>query len=151
MQVLRQVVKRPLWLWAGVVVVLLAGCGKKGSSEMSPGGAGTVTLTGAQEVPPLPTSGSGKGTITVSADRTVTGSVTTTGVPGTAAHIHMAAPGQNGPVIIPLVKSGDNVWTVPAGAKLTDAQYEAYKAGNLYVNVHTEVNKGGEIRGQLKP
>ena len=34
---------------------------------------------------------------------------------------------------------------------LTDAQYEAFKAGNLYVNVHSAANKGGEIRGQLKP
>ena len=25
------------------------------------------------------------------------------------------------------------------------------KAGNLYVNVHTNRNKGGEVRGQLQP
>jgi len=40
---------------------------------------------------------------------------------------------------------------VPAGSKLTDAQYESYKAGNLYVNVHSAANKGGEIRAQIKP
>jgi len=39
----------------------------------------------------------------------------------------------------------------PAGAKLTDDQYKAFKAGNLYVNVHSDANKSGEIRGQLKP
>ena len=38
-----------------------------------------------------------------------------------------------------------------AGAKLTDAQYDSFKAGNLYVNVHSAANKGGEIRAQLKP
>jgi hypothetical protein len=54
-------------------------------------------------------------------------------------------------VIIPLTKSGDGTWSVPAGAKLTDAQYAAFKAGDLYVNVHSAANKGGEIRGQLKP
>jgi hypothetical protein len=81
----------------------------------------------------------------------VSGSVTTTGVAGTMAHIHQAAAGKNGPVIVPLTKSGDSTWSVPAGAKLTDAQYEAYKAGDLYVNVHSAENKGGEIRGQLKP
>jgi len=67
------------------------------------------------------------------------------------AHIHLAPAGKNGPVIVPLTKSGDNMWSVPAGAKLTDDQYKAYKAGDLYVNVHSAENKGGEIRGQLKP
>jgi hypothetical protein len=42
--------------------------------------------------------------------------------------------------------------TITVGADtLTDAQYEAFKAGNLYVNVHSDANKGGEIRGQLRP
>ncbi len=55
------------------------------------------------------------------------------------------------PVIVPMTKSGDNGWTVQAGAKLTDQQYDAFKAGNLYVNVHSAAHPGGEIRGQLKP
>jgi hypothetical protein len=42
------------------------------------------------------------------------------------------------------------MFDAPAGAKLTDAQYAAYKAGNLYVNVHSAKNPGGEIRAQLK-
>jgi hypothetical protein len=42
----------------------------------------------------------------------------------------MAAAGQNGPVIIPLTEAGDNAWAAPAGAKLTDEQHNAYKAGN---------------------
>ncbi len=40
---------------------------------------------------------------------------------------------------------------MPAGTTLSDADYASFKAGNLYVNIHTEANKGGEIRGQLKP
>jgi hypothetical protein len=75
----------------------------------------------------------------------------TTGVAGTMAHIHEGAPGKNGGVAVPLAKNGDNGWSVPAGAKLSDAQYEAFKAGNLYVNVHSSANPGGEIRGQIKP
>ncbi len=113
--------------------------------------AGKVTLSGSQEVPAVETSASGTGTITVKADKTVSGSVKTKGVKATMAHIHEAAPGQNGGVVIPLTKKGDNEWVVPAGAKLTDAQYEAYKAGNLYVNVHSDAHRAGEIRGQLKP
>jgi hypothetical protein len=119
-------------------------------SGMAFGDQVKVTLSGDQEVPAVKTSASGGGTITVNADKTVSGSVTTTGVAGTMAHIHIAATGKNGPVIVPLTKSGDS-WSVPAGAKLTDAQYDAYKAGDLYVNVHSAENKGGEIRGQLKP
>jgi CHRD domain len=109
-----------------------------------------VTLAGDQEVPPVKSPGAGTGTITIGADKSVSGSVMTTGIPGTASHIHEAAAGKNGPVIIPLTKNGDT-YTAPAGAKLTDAQFASFKAGNLYVNVHTAANPGGEIRGQLKP
>jgi hypothetical protein len=95
-------------------------------------------------------SGSGGGTIRVASDGAVSGSVSTSGVQGTMAHIHQGAKGRNGPVIIPLTKQGDT-YTVPAGAKLTDAQMQAFKNGDLYVNVHTNANKGGEVRGQLQP
>ena len=109
-----------------------------------------VTLSGDQEVPPVKSAGSGTGTITIGADKSVSGSVTTTGIAATAAHIHEGAAGANGPVIIPLTKSGDT-YAVPAGAKLTDAQFASFQAGKLYVNAHTAANPGGEIRGQLKP
>src|SRR5262249_10301974 len=79
------------------------------------------------------------------------GTVQTTGVNGTAAHVHQGAPGENGPVIVTLIKQTADVWTVPNGTVLTDAQYQAYVAGNLYVNVHTDANKGGEFRAQLRP
>jgi len=133
----------------------LAGCETMGSAWDSTKSfvTGTnVKLSGAEEVPPVTTSASGSGTITVKEDKSVSGSVTTTGVAGAAAHIHTGAAGKNGPVIIPLTKSSDgNTWSVPEGAKLTDAQYNEYKAGNLYVNVHSAAHKGGEVRGQLKP
>ncbi|HVC10056.1 MAG TPA: CHRD domain-containing protein [Burkholderiales bacterium] len=136
------------YLWAGVAgaALLLAAC-----AEM-PWSAGThVTLSGAQEVPPVMTGASGSATITVAADHAVSGSVTTSGIRGIAAHIHQGAPGKNGPVIIPLTMTSENTWEVPAGAKLSNAQYAAYKAGDLYVNVHSEAHRGGEIRGQIKP
>jgi hypothetical protein len=111
----------------------------------------SVKLSGNEEVPPVQTSASGSGTITVNPDKTVSGSVSTKGVAGTMAHIHLGAAGKNGPVIIPLTKSGDSGWAVPAGAKLNDDQYKAYKAGDLYVNVHSAEHKAGEIRAQIKP
>ena len=108
-----------------------------------------IKLNGGEEVPPVATSASGSGTFTVGLDKSVTGNVTTTGLAAIAAHIHIGNRGANGPVIVGLVKTENDIWSVPAGAKLTDAQYKAYLAGGLYVNVHTATYKGGEIRAQL--
>ena len=52
---------------------------------------------------------------------------------------------------VPPVKTTDTVGSVPQNAKLISEQLAAYRAGRLYVNVHTEANKGGEIRAQLAP
>ena len=136
-----------------VAVFALAACAqmKEKMPDWMPGsGATSVKLSGAEEVPPASTSGSGKGSFRIADDGSISGSATTTGVPGTAAHIHQAAKGQNGPVIVPLTKNGDT-YSVPEGRKLTEAQMQAFKAGNLYVNVHSNAYKGGEVRGQLQP
>ena len=110
-----------------------------------------VKLSGDQETPAVTTAASGWGTINVGADKSVKGSITTKEVKATAAHIHLAAPGKSGPPVISLVSTADNVWSMPAGATLTDEQFAAFQSGNLYVNVHSAQNKPGEIRGQLKP
>jgi CHRD domain-containing protein len=142
---------KKLLLIAAVAVLAACSTYRDNAPSFMPGsGATSVKLSGAEEVPPVSASGSGNGTIRVNSDGTVSGSVTTTGVEGTMAHIHQGAKGQNGPVIIPLTKSGDT-YSVPAGAKLNDAQMTAFKEGGLYVNVHTAKNKGGEVRGQLTP
>jgi hypothetical protein len=137
----------------GLAVLALASCAtyKENMPSWMPGSSAiSVKLTGAEEVPAVSTSASGSGSIRVAEDGSVSGSVSTTGVEGTMAHIHQGAKGSNGPVIVPLTKSGDT-YSVPAGRKLDAAQMSALKAGNLYVNVHSNANKGGEIRGQLNP
>ena len=113
-------------------------------------GATKVTLTGAEEVPAVKTGAKGSGSFRIADDGAVSGSVTTTGIAGTMAHIHMAEKGKNGPVIVPLTKNGDT-YAVPEGRKLTAEQLKAFKEGRLYVNVHSVANKGGEIRAQLQP
>jgi hypothetical protein len=110
-----------------------------------------VSLTGAEETPPVTTSATGQGTIHIAKDKSVSGTVKTTGIEGTAAHIHVGAKGESGPPIITLTKGADGAWSVPAGSKLTDEQWADYKAGKLYVNVHSDQHKPGEIRAQLKP
>lgn len=131
--------------------LLLTGCGAM--EKMGLGGKKPVTaeLSGANEVPPVTTKASGRSTITVADDRTVSGSVIVDDMTATVAHIHQGAPGANGPILIPLTKTSDKMFSVPANTKLTDAQYAAYKAGNLYINVHSPSHPPGEIRVQMKP
>jgi hypothetical protein len=146
MNAVKQFGKHSLWAVVGAVTLLLAGhSGPVLSDEIK------VTLSGNQEIPPVTTSGSGTGTFNVGEDKSVSGTVTVSGLAVTVAHIHEAPAGSNGPIIIPLTKTSDTVWVVPAGTKLTDAQYASYKAGNLYYNFHSEAHRSGEIRGQIKP
>ncbi len=106
-------------------------------------------MTGANEVPPVRTRAHAHGCIELTSDNRIAYTVTSVGVRGTAAHIHKAAVGKNGPVIFPLT-GGPIVWkgTTP---KLTPAQLADLKAGLYYVNVHSRANPGGEVRGQVRP
>ena len=64
-----------------------------------------------------------------------------------AAHFHGPAPvGKNAGVMIPISPNGPSF---EGSATLNDAQAKALVDGDMYVNVHTAANKGGEIRGQL--
>lgn len=117
----------------------------------SPAWAGDLALTGDREVPAVKSAALGTSTIAVAADGTVTGAVKTTGIVGTMAHIHLGSIDKNGPAIVTLTKGPDGNWSVPPGTRLTSEQMKSFEAGNLYVNVHSEAHKGGEIRGQLTP
>ena len=139
-------IKRILGTGLGAAAIVLAGCAAMSSSKQV-----NVTLSGAEEAPPVSTAAKGSGTITVNEDKSVSGSITVSGLAPFAAHIHVGARGKNGPVAIGLTKTADNVWSVPAGAKFTEAQYQSYLAGETYLNFHTQANKGGEIRAQLQP
>jgi hypothetical protein len=67
----------------------------------------------------------------------------------TMAHIHgPAAEGANAGVVVPL--SAPTGTQVVGKVTLTEAQVADLNAGKYYVNIHTETNKGGEVRGTLK-
>ena len=146
-------IKHLIGVAAVVSVTALMGCASvdKVTGSVTSAVRGDEKLTGSQEVPAVMTNASGTANINVAADGSVSGSVRTSNIVSTMAHIHMGAAGQNGPVIMPLTKSGDDMYTVPAGAKFTAEQLAAYRAGQLYANVHSAAHKGGEIRAQLKP
>jgi hypothetical protein len=141
---------------AFAAAIALAGCGmlhdrddERGEHHMR-GNHQELTLVGANEVPAVSTTAAGSGWVMIHQDHSVTAKITVSGMTPTASHIHMAAAGANGPVIVPFTKEGDNTFVAPPGAKLSDEQYEALKAGKLYVNVHSASHPGGEIRAQLK-
>ena len=115
-----------------------------------------VTLTGAQQVPPVQTSATGTADLSYDpATRVVTWSVTYSGLsgPATMAHFHgPAAAGKNGPPVIWLTEKGKPVESPIKGqATLTPEQAQQFNAGEWYINVHTQANPGGEVRGQVVP
>jgi hypothetical protein len=111
----------------------------------------TANLSGADEVPPVATAAIGQATFIFDTDAGFGPHAFHLDFSGlssaqTGAHIHMAAVGVNGPVIIPLPLGSpvDNTVTLA-----NVAEFGALSGGNLYVNVHSTNFPGGEIRGQL--
>lgn len=67
--------------------------------------------------------------------------------PALQAHIHKAAKGKPGPIVVALCAPCKNGQT--GTSTITAAMVKAFKKHLLYVNVHTAKNPSGEIRGQL--
>lgn len=128
----------------------------------------TADLSGKDPVPPNSSTATGQATFTLSSDGSSMSFELTVDnlVDVTAAHIHMAAAGQEGPVVVPLftgpAKTGSFTGVLAQGT-LTAADFKAdlqgktmsdlvalIQAGTAYVNVHTKAFPGGEIRGQVK-
>jgi len=129
-----------------------------------------ATLTGAQETPAVATSARGAGVLVVdNVTNRVGGFLLTSGLAGTAAHVHNALRGVAGPIIADVgnnvafiragaaVGGGPDLWVIPdpgglgPGGRISPALVAIYNAApdNLYFNVHTMANTAGEIRGQL--
>jgi hypothetical protein len=109
-----------------------------------------ASLSGKNEVPPNNVAATGTVTATYDTESkklTWKGSYSGLSGPATAAHFHGPAPeGKNAGVMLPISPNGPSF---EGSATLTDAQAKALVDGDLYVNIHTEANKAGEIRGQL--
>ncbi|GAB2952628.1 hypothetical protein GCM10027048_17260 [Hymenobacter coalescens] len=125
----------------------------RGQIEVETDGEYSATLSGGQEVPPVITSATGLGTFNLSQDQTkLKFRIVFSGLsgPATLAHFHTGAVGVAGPVIVDLApfRTGNLIEgeITPTAAFLT-----ALTAGQIYVNIHTAANPGGEIRGQVLP
>jgi len=117
----------------------------------------TVMPTGAKEVPPVNSNGSGVINVKVQGDSLqVTGTFSQLSSRYTGAHIHMGGPKENGNVIFPLkadvnedgtkgeFKAMNNTFNI------SEEQLKTLKSGMYYVNIHSDKHPKGEIRAQIK-
>ena len=128
----------------------------------------TVELSGNEEVPPLQTDAKGSAEFTAPHFDNIGYSVNVSNIDKvTMAHIHSGKLGENGPPVVTLfmtetpstepingnLVSGNitnaNLEGPMAGKTLIDLT-KSMELGETYVNVHTEENPNGEIRGQIK-
>ena len=140
----------------GLIAAALVPAGLAASSALAAPATFTVALSGAQQVPPVQTNGSGTATLTYDpVTLHLTWSVTFSGLSSdpTMAHFHgPATSGKNAGVLIWISKQG----TPPASpitgeTTLTAEQAQQFMAGDWYINLHTKDHPGGEIRGQVSP
>jgi hypothetical protein len=132
----------------------------------------TATFDGNQEVPANNSTATGSLTVTIdTATRawTLAGSWGTLSAPLTVAHVHRAAAGVNGPVIVGLdgmpLSGGRPAWnlfaigstslnsggTLNAPFAWPAAELENLLSGRTYFNVHSTAFPSGEIRAQIIP
>jgi CHRD domain-containing protein len=155
-------------VFTSMLALLTAGCGGGGGgTPAAPPPATTLSavLSATQEVPPTTSTAAGTATVTVDAAKTtIIVTMNTTGLTNvTASHIHFGKAGANGGVLFSLF-AAPATFTSPLIKTLTSADFtattgvatfaeavDAILAGNTYINVHTQVNTGGEIRGQVGP
>jgi len=109
-------------------------------------------LKASNEVPPTKSDGKGSVDVTYdSASKTLSWKGTYSGLtgPATAAHFHAGEAGKNGGVVVPIFAGPTAKSPFEGSKQLTDAQASQLMAGGWYVNIHTDANKAGEIRGQV--
>jgi CHRD domain len=132
------------------VVSIMLGCSYTKGPHTNPEVKFFATLSGANEIPNVTTSGTGRFDGTYNKDsKTLQYSITFSGLSGavTASHIHIARQWENGPVMIAFDKAGTS--SITGSLTLTQKQENELLSENTYVNLHTDKNKGGEIRGQV--
>ena len=162
-------------LAAAVLLAALPACDDDEDDDGSAATEFDAALSGEEEVPPVPTTATGTAAVSIDGGQIVYRVEVTGLANAVVAHIHVAPPGENGPVRmnlcgtgapLPPCQSGTGVLAEGSNATAEvitfDSLVSAMRAGNTYVNVHTDDGEGaqntgpgdmasGEIRGQLAP
>jgi hypothetical protein len=167
----------PIVVVLGLGVASLAIASTRDHGKKSNQNQVTAFLTGHTEVPAVHSKGTGKLTLTINADNTMSYTLTYSGLnnPATVAHVHVGQSFASGGVVFFLCGGGTKAGTpCPAGNTSTPVSVsgtvvaadvsnpaqgivagdlagvvEEIRAGFTYVNIHTAISPGGEIRGQL--
>ncbi|MEZ4902856.1 MAG: CHRD domain-containing protein [Spirosomataceae bacterium] len=136
----------PLFL-ALFVVSVMVGCKDEGP-HTNPEVKFEATLSAANEVPPVTSSATGRMEgVYNKTTKTLTYTITHSGLTPTAGHFHSGNSWEAGPVVF---NFGSTLGSPISGSwTLNQQQENLLFSGLLYANLHTAVNKGGEIRGQV--
>ena len=143
---------------SALVLALLLGGTLGGPAVASSGRVSAQVGSFRARLSPLPVSGrtvrtiTGLGQVRATLDGnrlTVTGTYQGMSSPATAAHLHFGAPGRPGPLAQPLEVTTSPEGEVTGTAELTDQQVDALQAQSLYVQIHSEDNPAGELRGWI--
>ncbi len=143
---------------SALVLALLLGGTLGGPALASSGRVSAQVGSFRARLSPLPVSGrtvrtiTGLGQVRATLDGnrlTVTGTYQGMSSPATAAHLHFGAPGRPGPLAQPLEVTTSPEGEVTGTAELTDQQVGALQAQSLYVQIHSEDNPAGELRGWI--
>jgi len=152
----------PMLAVSGICFLLISSCKKSNNDPVpeNPIVMTTVQMSGANETPPITTTGTGTAKITYDKNkRTISYDLTwhlgdeaslTTGM-----HFHGAEDGsdvKNSPVVVPIngFTSASSGTLTGTTRELTPAESAQLLAGKWYINIHSSVNPGGEIRGNIK-
>ena len=143
---------------SALVLALLLGGTLGGPAVASSGRVSAQVGSFRARLSPLPVSGrtvrtiTGLGQVRATLDGnrlTVTGTYQGMSSPATAAHLHFGTPGRPGPLAQPLEVTTSPEGEVTGTAELTDQQVDALQAQSLYVQIHSEDNPAGELRGWI--
>ena len=94
----------------------------------------------------------GSGTATATFDGktlTISGRFEGFNSPATLAHIHRAQPGMRGPVVFNLTVTQGIEGSFEGKTALTSAQAADIRKGWFYIQIHTQANPDGQVRGWL--
>ncbi|MFD2786375.1 CHRD domain-containing protein [Hymenobacter rubripertinctus] len=112
-------------------------------------------LSGAQEVPAVTTSARGVVSFTLNPGKDtlfISGAFAGLSGPVKGAHVHSGFEGVAGAIVtnlLPFVQ-GNRIQGFLTGTDLDRAKLDRYLRGGYYINIHTDANPGGEIRGQIR-
>ena len=164
------------WLTMAVLFTAIAACSDDDDGGTTPGTEFEANLTGGEEVPPVTTPATGTATLTIDGTQIVYRVEVVSLENAVVSHIHVAPVGELGPVRLNLCGTPDTPACSTTGSGVLvegsngttqggitfDSLLSAIRAGNAYVNVHTDDGQGqqntgagdmasGEIRGQVTP